>query len=248
MMKKAISLFLVAVLCFLCVGCNATEQSKDIYDYEQYDDLIALLENGDYEGAKTWISDCYGSAVTEAIDVIDYSVSEETFAATVPVETNASTTGEPETIEIELTPENFLDYFECILTECRFRENAFGEVEMVICDQIITLKEEYESRVAYGNGIAAELSWHSIYAYGDIDYENKKFIPNGKEVPFPAKQTSVFEFIGNENYALCSEPSPCVYGAPEAGALTCICVDEVLRAKGILVLFDNPEGSSIAKG
>ena len=230
-MKKALAVVLVIVLCLSCTGCGTAEKTPLPCGHEQYLSLIALLENGEYEGAKTWINDTYGLVETEESDAYaNASVPEET-AITEPKRTG--------TVEIELTPANFLDFFEYAV-DYEFKENAFGEVESVNAWQFVRLKEEYVPNLIRGDGVVVEIAYHYASAYGIIDYENKTFIPNGEVNPTGEEEiTKVIEPIDYLGYPLCYSMG---LAAPRGNeGFRFAYIDEVLRTQGTLVLSGSPE-------
>lgn len=228
-MKRLLTIMLLIVLCLSCVGCGTSEEPVPC-GHEPYLPLIALLESGEYEGAKNWINDTYAIVETETVPA--------TGDIPAAAETTAPTPKNPGTDKIEVTSENFLDYFEYTI-DYDFRENAFGEVERVWAMEYIRLKEEYVPRLISGNEIAVELAYHRVWSKGTLDYENKTFIPNGEYEPssFGEGLTKVFEL--SQSYGSNTLEHALGFATPAADgseAFRVAIIDEVLRARGTLCL------------
>lgn len=236
-MKKVLTAVLVIVLCLSYTGCGSAEKTPPACGHESYLSLIALLENGEYESAKIWINDTYGLIETEGYEVHNipdvsdnFSVLEET------VITEPTRAG---TVEIKLAPENFLDFFEYAV-EYDFTENAFGEVERVMGQNLLRLKPEFVPYFIRGNEIAVEIACHGAWEHGIFDNENKLFIPN-VELPLEPEKimadlTYVIELTGSYGDSPLAGAFSFARPNSDLDALLVVVIDDVLRAKGTLVL------------
>lgn len=232
-MKKLLALLFVLALCLAFSGCNASEEAPYSCGHEQYLPLIALLENGEYNGAKTWINDTYGLTETEAPHA--------EAMPTVPEETVATEPKRTGTVEIELTPENFGEYFE-IYHDCFFQENAFGDISAGMMPWGIRLKDAFQPYLKKADGIAAEIDvGFSIIEY-EIDYDNRKInLIEGSGIPTDDRYTYVCDLAYNESTS--SVDTQVAFLVPSATRQACRYPTEVtvLRAKGKLILTEYPD-------
>lgn len=109
--------FYILLALVLCLSLCACGTNK----YEKYDTLIYFLENGDYAGAYAEIT----------------KISTENNATTAPKETS----------EIEITLDNWQEYFEITL-HADTQKNSFDEIVDFYPNYRFSLKEAYVERIA----------------------------------------------------------------------------------------------------
>ena len=124
-MKQTMSLILALILCLSLCACGNQEK------YKKYDTLIGYIEAGDS-----------GNAINEVLALIGQNGAEGT------------ETPEVATTTVEITLDNWQDYFELRLVADISRDH-FDEVEYVFAMWRLYLKEEYwgkvpEADVAFG--------------------------------------------------------------------------------------------------
>lgn len=141
-MKKIIVLLLVVVMCFSLVACGGN--SEEMTKYEKYDTLINYLEAEDYE-----------SALEEMIKLSQQSSDNKEDNGNANNDNDVDSTQTVTTETIELTVDNWKDFFE-LQVKPEYRLNAFGEVETVVLSQYLVFKEEYAGRVTC-NDVAIEM-------------------------------------------------------------------------------------------
>ena len=107
--------------------------------YAKYDTLIGYIEAGDEE-----------NAINEVL---------------VLLEQNKPETTEPATITVELTMDNWQEYFEIVLGTDITRD-AFDEVKYVYSELTISLKEEYRDRLQAAD---VAFGWHAS-EYGEYTF------------------------------------------------------------------------------
>lgn len=122
-MKKLIALLLVAVICLSFVACNQNTDNEECTDCAKYKDLLELLESEKYK---------------EAIMEI-YKLAENG--------SNDSNNAETETVEITL--DNWQEYFEIkhIVTPEKEERNAFGELTKFYPTYGLVLKEKWQDKI-----------------------------------------------------------------------------------------------------
>ena len=126
-MKKAILILLVLGLCLCLCACGK---------YAKYDDLIGYIEAGDEE-----------NATKEFLALLEQNKPETTEPETTEPETTEPEITEPATTTVEITLDNWQDYFELVPGMAASR-NAFDEIENAYNRWQISLKEEYRGRIA----------------------------------------------------------------------------------------------------
>lgn len=137
-MKKLLAFLLAAILIFSLAACGSNDS------YAKYEELYQYLEAKDYDSAVAYIQDLAGT-------VEDAPATEET----VP------STEEPSYTTVEITLDNWQDYFEVQLVASENR-NAFGElVDFVPC-YCLRLKDEWEDSV-----VALDLAIESSASEGN---------------------------------------------------------------------------------
>lgn len=102
---------------------------------------------------------------------------------------------------IEITPENWLEYFE-VVHDLRWKLDAFEEVqELDSFARVLQLKEEYASKmsslVSGGNLLtknAMEIEFSLGYQPCDVDLENKTIAPHEGEYTFERQMTETYKF------------------------------------------------------
>lgn len=153
-MKKAILILLVLGLCLFLCACGK---------YAKYDDLIGYIEAGDAE-----------NAINEVLVLLEQN----------KPETTEPEITEPTIITVEITMENWQEYFEIRPLDVKVY-NVFGDLEDSSVGAAFYLKEEYLSRLtdrepegAFKTIVYTE--WH------EYDEKAGAFVENGyvsKEVP-----------------------------------------------------------------
>lgn len=136
-MKKIIALFLATVMCLALAACgNNDEMAK----YKKYDTLINYMEAEDYEGV--------------AQEII--RISQESSSSCGAADDNGNTENNVKSETVELTLDNWKDFFELRLKP-EYRLNEFGEVETLVLSQFLVFKEEYAGCVTC-NDVAIEMN------------------------------------------------------------------------------------------
>lgn len=74
---------------------------------------------------------------------------------------------------IELTPENWRDYFELVIKP-KYEKNAFGDVQQLVLTQYIVLKEEYAEKILYQN-LFAEIEATAKRHYITLDVATESY-------------------------------------------------------------------------
>lgn len=165
-MKKTISLLLALVLCLSLCACGNAKEMKAEETELKYNDYDKAMNEG-------------------ALPFGDNEQSSHDESSS-PTENNASVEAEPEKQVIEITMDNWQEYFEIrqYVTCGYIGTNDFGEVKKVSYDFItlFTLKEEYAEKIdPYESEIAIEydadwstkkITWNAIdFAYEVTDSE-----------------------------------------------------------------------------
>lgn len=102
--------------------------------------------------------------------------------------------------EIEITPENWDQYFE-LVTEGKFSDNAFGEFESFTHYQYLALKREYVDRISSS---LSKLAMELDFTYGrkgcKLDKDNKSYtLTDRYEVDDYDHESSIYEFHYNNH-------------------------------------------------
>lgn len=148
-MKKVVALILALSMVFALCGCGESATQEQISEektapnaelteeepslkeqlYDKYKDLIDKMEAEDYEGA---------------IDVIISYVPSDYFQTT--------SEAEQEIMEVVITPENFLDYYDIVYGDATNEKDAFGNITRVDYGKNrywFELKPEFRATVQY---------------------------------------------------------------------------------------------------
>ena len=141
-MKRIFALFLTAALCLSVVDCGGSELKK----YQKYDTLIDYIEAGDYENALAEMIRLSNSG--------DASADNE----------------EKSEVAVEITSENWQEYFELVERE-EIERNNFDEIEDMYKSAYLVLKDKYEIS-GYETNIAVEYNYFTEWRYVEIDKEN----------------------------------------------------------------------------
>lgn len=165
-MKKILTICMCAVLVAVLCACGA--QAEPEAAVSPYSDLIARLEAGDYDGARSLIDRM------ENREVVAETVSPETQSSEVPeqeVVTEPPVVTEPVVMQdceiVELTQYNIRDYF-------TFQEQYYI-ADKSGCSQYITLLEEYRDRLIAVEDAEIEVSYLLCEAHGKIDLDAEQF-------------------------------------------------------------------------
>ena len=78
-------------------------------------------------------------------------------------------------ITVDITPDNWLDYFELALVE-DWRYNAFGELDSFTIEHRVVLKDEYAKRLAEDSNIKYEVSFILSDVVASVDANNKTYM------------------------------------------------------------------------
>lgn len=173
-------------------------------------------------------------ATTRETETSFVNTTEEAEETTVPAVTI------PDTITVELTPENFGEYFE-IYHDCFFQENAFGDISAGMMPWGICLKDVFQPYLKQAEEIAVEIETGFSFIEYEIDYDNRKInLIAGSEIPTDDRYTYVCDLAYNESTS--SIDSQVAFLVPSATRQACRYPTEVtvLRAIGTLV-FDNTQ-------
>jgi hypothetical protein len=154
-MKKFIALLLVAMMCFALVACgDGSGDTSECIQCEKYEDLIELLENKKYKEAIIEIYELAGAPSNDNNNV------------------NNSET-EPPTQEIEITLNNWQEYFEITLIP-KVVKNDFDEPIGFYTSTVFMLKNEWHDLIKDWN-INIEYSLtEGYYAYFNYDMETQE--------------------------------------------------------------------------
>ena len=140
-MKKLVSLcLLIALLCSICVtGVSASALSSEEI-MEKYGALIEALEAEDYD-----------AATEEFVKLLpEPETATEPDADSEPV-TDSGVSAEKEVIE--LTVDNFFDYFEFVQRENSIERDSSGKIKSIYPGWYqLVLKEEYRNRYSWESG------------------------------------------------------------------------------------------------
>lgn len=160
-MKKIFAALLTLSLCCALMACGyEAAETEETCGHEQYLELIAALEEKNYDAVRALIDDMEGKAKTVPMET---AVQE-----TVQTETTAPTPqAYSDVVEVELTRQNLLDYFE-------LREDYIFE-GTVRCYQNFQLREEYKKRLVDILGATVEISYFAAKAYGELDHGDQLF-------------------------------------------------------------------------
>ena len=157
-MKKALSVLLALILCLPLCACG--NQDK----YKKYDTLIDYIEAGDS-----------GNAINEVLALIGQNGAEGT------------ETPEVATTTVEITLDNWQEYFEIVLGASVSR-NAFDEIENMCSVWRISLKEKY--REALTNADVA-------FGCRRIEYSKCEFTYDLQTEQTTMSVTSPSDFMGD---------------------------------------------------
>lgn len=166
-MKKIwiISAVLMVLLICGCAAKSEPQEPKTIYD-----DVVARLEAGDYDGARYLID------ILEAGESSVQTVPAETQATEMPMQAEAtSPMREPESAVagnfeiVELTNYNARDYFTF--------EETFYIADKSGCSQYVTLKEEYRDRLISAENVNLQITYLLCQAHGQVNLQAGEFLP-----------------------------------------------------------------------
>ena len=159
-MKKWIALLLTAVMCLSLAACSEKSGTgvsipeEEYAKYLQYEELINMLDIGDYEGALGYINSISGYVEDDRTD----DTGSEEATATEPSET------EPKEQTIELTVDNWQDFFEIRPNTNGVLRNSFGEFERLdYVHWALFLKADAAQKVTGMEDVAIEYSFRDGY-------------------------------------------------------------------------------------
>ncbi len=201
-MKRLLSLCLLLALVFsLCIPAAPASALSPDEILEKYGTLIDAIESGDYEAAKTEFGKLFPE-LTEAQTQLpaaepaeepmpEPEPAEEPMPEPEPVEEPMP---EPEPVEeapeqpqasglIELTPENFFDYFELVLTEPYVERNSKGKIKWIDTGSYkLQLKPEYEDRYNWSKSdeITIGVTGKAYFHRAKIDWKTGEITVSSK--------------------------------------------------------------------
>ena len=171
-MKKIMTVcFAVIMLLQLC-ACGSQAEPEETES--PYADVIARLEAGDYDGARSLIDIMEGVGQTEETALPQ---TQPTAESTLPVSTEAvqsqpvETDPQPATVRneeiVELAEYNVKDYFELSTTYYVGEDSG--------CSQTVELREEYKDRLLRLENVTVTVSYLEADAFGTVDVSGKEF-------------------------------------------------------------------------
>ena len=142
-MKKIVAFFSAVLLCLSFTSCAGEINSKAENEYEKYEDLFDLLEEGDFEEALYYVAELgdidfekFGAMPTDLrVDIAEKTESEkeeqEKPEGILMKPSQSETADEQPQYElVDITLDNWQDYFE-LREYHKFEENGFGEFKKV---------------------------------------------------------------------------------------------------------------------
>ena len=223
-MKKALSLISALILCLSLCACDSksSKQSK-------YDALIECIDNDDYAGAMTELHKLLGMDNYTGSIVINPSYSQD--ATTEPTVSYT---------EMEITTENWQEYFEITIEE-HWGENAFGEPDYISRNLIFRVKDTYADKVAPWDfaepqDISIEIGYDYTNYKWTIDFENQTYEKGSISDYDPEGYETIIKKL--DPYSLSIDIDRCTRWKDGTGSVA-ICEYtniEVLRIKGTLFL------------
>ena len=171
-MKKIMSLcFAVVMLVQLC-ACSAQAEPEETKS--PYSDVIARLEAGDYDGARSLIDMMEDAGQTEETVLPQTQPAAEATQpdGTEPVQYHpAETEPQPAAVHneeiVELAEYNVKDYFELSTTYYVGEDSG--------CSQTVELKEEYKDRLLRLENVTVTISYLEADAFGTVDVSENEF-------------------------------------------------------------------------
>lgn len=136
-MKKILVMLLVASMSFSLAACG---DNSEVEKYKKYETLIAYMEAEDYESALAEVVEMSNGSVSidNTSDIED--VAEEEVFEEEELEEEELEEEEPEVEAIEITLDNWQDYFE-MREYHEFEENGFGEIDGVYIGYYLVSKD-----------------------------------------------------------------------------------------------------------
>ena len=172
-MKKAISLLLALVLCLSLCACGVDQK---------YEALLSNLNAGNYAGIKSELAtlspECKAEQeiLAKYKDLIDLLEAEDYDGAIADIQSRIPVPEEPASIEIEITMENWNEYFEIVFVE-EWDNNGFTEPKYLYLDYYFNIKEDYVDRITKSSESEVELTFAVDYvSYAcEIDYPSMQY-------------------------------------------------------------------------
>lgn len=193
-MKKFLTLLFVAALCLSLAACGEKPETcenaadhETIKKYEKYEAIIDLLEKEDYDSAQSAIDRLRedGKTTTTTADDGKGDLGDaDTSAPTVEV--------------VELTVENWFDYFE-VVEVVDWKTNAFDEVVEIDIWHCFKLKDEWGKVDDEQTEIALEYRFTGCIFEGSVDYPNKTYEVG--EMVSSSEQTDIVTAFANRSDA-----------------------------------------------
>lgn len=150
---------------FEAVNAELKASQDQLAEYKEYDTLIGYLKSENYE------------------------------AAIADIESRMPKPTEPPYSEIEITMDNYLNYFTVDFVE-DWKVNAFGEIDGLDVNYILRIKEDYTSRLRNLENTTINVEWtEEGHVYNcDVDFKNKTYtLAAEPNYIYPAnKQTKSF--------------------------------------------------------
>ena len=188
-MKKVLRFCLAIVVLCSFSACGQAEKQGNAYD-----DVIARLEAGDYDGARLLIDIMEVSTATEHVKPTEAETESVMQTETVITATEPEKVIPSEYERIELNQYNVRDYF------------ALGEqyfiAEVSRYFQYITLKEEYRNRLISAENVSIELTYLLTDAYGTINQKAEWFDVEYFDIVSKNKEQKTVDVDGQSRYGI----------------------------------------------
>ena len=135
-MKRVIFLALALLLCLGLCACSEP-------NYGEYEALIGYIESDDYTSAYLELHKFFGDGELH-FEVVESTENMPTEEPPAPTE------AEDLYVAVEITLDNWQEYFEIVYRE-KWLENAFGEPTYLSYSHHLQLREEYADRIYFGS-------------------------------------------------------------------------------------------------
>lgn len=258
-MKKLLSLILVMAMVLSLCACGKAddyEAAVTLMEAGNYEEAIAAFtELGDYEDSASKKLECENAiAYNEAISLIETRKYEE---ARLIFETISDYKDVSDYLDryktIEITPENWGEYFEIILVPYF---DTFDRLEEI--SYKFVFKNEYKDTVVYGSGFSIDIAYKCTGTTASVEYDKQTdSFTFGPELPGWGGQCfydQIFTFkdadfakmsVGRENLinnketrGICNLVIDGIYHEAEGDACQTM-EHKIENIKGTIVLFCN---------
>ncbi len=154
--KKALAAALILALLVPLCACGSEPSRGDLM-YEKYGTIIDMLEGENYDGAISQIRE----------------MKPKTPEPEIPMEIPVTPPG-PEVLDVEITPDNFFDYYEYVDVEPEYTYDAYGNIESItLYEGLYSIRLKPEYRLYDNNSITVGYTYQ--YCVADMtgaDFEN----------------------------------------------------------------------------